>query len=233
MTVVAVLNHSSVVTDAEIAAMVPALQQQVSTDFAPAWGTDAHVTFVANKQRALKGAWQLVVLDDSTQAGALGFHDLTAAGLPISKVFAKSDLAYNASVSVTVSHELLEMLLDPWINTAAQHPDGVSWYAYEACDAVEADVLGYKIGGVLVSDFVLPPYFEPQPAPHSRFSFRQSLTKPFSLAAGGYSSVWKPGTGWTQVNAEEVPHPRHRPKVGSRRERRRTPVSQWMRSTAG
>jgi len=50
-----------------------------------------------------------VILDDSDQAGALGYHDLTSDGLPIGKVFAASDLKAGTSWTVTASHELLEM----------------------------------------------------------------------------------------------------------------------------
>ena len=36
----------------------------------------------------------------------------------------------------------------------------MSLYAYEVCDACEADQFGYDIDGVLVSDFVFPSWFE-------------------------------------------------------------------------
>ena len=39
-------------------------------------------------------------LDNSDQAGALAYHDLTNEGLPLSKVFVKTIQADNASVSV-------------------------------------------------------------------------------------------------------------------------------------
>jgi len=55
------------------------------------------------------GSWWLVFLDDSDQADALAYHDLTEDGLPISKVFVKTILADNASVSVGATHELCEM----------------------------------------------------------------------------------------------------------------------------
>jgi len=59
-----------------------------------------------------------------------------------------------------LSHELLEMLADPWINWCATGNDS-KIYALEVCDAVEADDLGYDIDGVRVSDFVTPAWFEP------------------------------------------------------------------------
>ena len=73
-------------TDAEIRPVVEALRKQVSNDFRPAWGVDAKLNFVGNAPPP-DGTWWLAILDDSDQAGALGYHDLTPDGLPIGKVF--------------------------------------------------------------------------------------------------------------------------------------------------
>ena len=204
--------------------MVAALQKQVDTDFGPAWHTGAQVDFVASAARPPADAWVVAVLDNSDQAGALGYHDLTPAGLPLGKVFAGTDRQYNQKVSVTLSHELLEMLGDPWMNLTAQSDDG-KFYAWEACDAIEADQLGYDINGVTVSDFVTPHWFGHGAGP---VDFKQRVTTPFELAAGGYISVFDPasGQGWQQVTARqpaqlsaaELIH--SRPRIGSRRERR-------------
>ena len=75
------------------------------------------------------------------------------------KVFAKTDLQYNSSWTVTASHELLEMLGDPEINLGVfVQPNAQTGrlYAYENCDACESDNYGYQIGNILVSDFVFP-----------------------------------------------------------------------------
>ena len=85
---VAIINESSVVTDAELQHWIPALQTQVSDQFADIWGVDAQLSFVPRADQPTPGTWQLVVLDDSDQAGALGYHDVTADALPLGKVFA-------------------------------------------------------------------------------------------------------------------------------------------------
>src|SRR2546425_11594252 len=113
---ISVINESTVLTDAEITPVVAALQKQVTNDFRPAWGVDAELTTVPKGTPAPTPSWWLVILDDSDQAGALGYHDLTSDGLPIGKIFAASDLKAGDSWSVTASHELLEMLADPNIN---------------------------------------------------------------------------------------------------------------------
>jgi hypothetical protein len=247
-TVISVLNPSTVMTDDEVAALVPIMQKQVDDDFAAAWNIDADLAFVAKDESPLPGSWWISVLDDSDQAGALGYHDVTDDGLPLGKVFAGTDQKLGLEVSVTFSHELLEILADPEINRCVflQRTDGTGVIvAYESCDAVEADTLGYKVDGVLVSDFVTPRWFMPGfPGP---YDFQDQCTAPLQLLPGGYISVYEvgKGMGWQQVTAEatvellEQTTPMSmsparaisRPKPGSRRERRRTPRRQWERST--
>jgi hypothetical protein len=122
---------------------------------------------------------------------------------------------------VTLSHELLEVLADPWINWYAQGPDG-KVYALEVCDAVEADELGYMIDGVLLSDFITPSWFEPTQA--DRVDFKQRISKPLQLASGGYISVLN-ASGWTQIAAQDVGIP-----LGSRRQRRAMKKTEWRKS---
>ena len=120
---ISVINSSTVLSDDEVKAAVPALQKQVSRDFAPAWGIDADLTFVAKGHKPSKTTWWLIILDNSDQAGALGYHDVTSEGLPIGKVFAGSDMQYGYNWTVTASHELLEMLGDPEINLTVFVPE--------------------------------------------------------------------------------------------------------------
>jgi hypothetical protein len=176
------------------------------------------------------------MLDDSDQAGALGYHDLTDDGMPLGKVFAGTDLKFGSEWTVTASHELLEMLADPNINLTVfiQRDDSSGrLYAYEVCDACEADALGYKINNVLVSDFVFPSWFEDFRVPNStQFDFGSHLTKPLELAGGGYIGIFDitSGNGWTQLTAQRIKHMSVRGDVGTRRERRRTIRGLWMKS---
>jgi hypothetical protein len=103
----AVINQSTVISDADVQKMLPAFTQQWNNDLKPVWGVDpATFTFVPKGHAPAAGTWWLVFLDDSDQAGALAYHDLTNEGLPISKVFVKTLLADKASVSVGATHEL-------------------------------------------------------------------------------------------------------------------------------
>lgn len=239
-----IINASSVLKDAEIQAVIPALQKQISQHFYPAWGVNAHLAFVPKGGKPAKGHWWMAILDNSDEAGALGYHDLTSEGLPIGKVFAATDKQYGLSWTVTLSHELCEMLADPDINLAAQVGD-TTFYAYETADAVEADEMGYEIDGVLVSDFVTPEWFESLQHPvGTKLDHAGRVKDPLQLLAGGYMSVLdlQSGQGWTQIFAQGAPSEsyaayaerRHKqnPRVGSRSYRRRMPRVQWLKSTA-
>jgi len=233
---IAVINASSAVSDQQVQAMVPALQTQVHRDFAPVWGVDADLTFVGHGATAPPGSWWLTVLDNSDQAGALGYHDRTDEGLPLGKAFAGTDIQAGNSWTVTVSHELLEMLGDPDIDLCAYAPKnggGMLLYAYEVCDACEADSTGYNINGTLVSDFVYPAWFESFRTAGTQFDYRSLIQQPFGLLTEGYISVFDTTNtdGWTQTSPQGA-QGRYamRAPVGSRRERRRTPRGQWLRS---
>lgn len=204
---IVIVNRSSVVSDSQGKALTDVLQIQCDRDFAPHWYTSATLSFVGKNQAAPLNAWWLVLLDDSDQAGALGYHDKTPADNPIGKVFAKSTLEDHALVSVTVSHELLEMLADPFINMTATSQDAkgdtIVW-AYEDCDAVEDDRYAYPIEGTPVSDFVFPAFFD-QTNPRGPYDFQGHVTKPFEILSGGYLGVFQNGQ-WSQVTADAAEH---------------------------
>jgi hypothetical protein len=234
-TKIAVFTVSTVVDDAQLQPVVAALQKQVSDDFAPAWGIDADLRFVPAGSKPKPGEWWLAVLDNSDQAGALGYHDLTQEGLPLGKVFAKTDQQYGEQWTGTASHELLEMLADPNINLTVfdESKEGGRLYAYEVCDACEAEKFGYKIDGIPVSDFVYPSWFESfRKANSTQFDHTKKINRPFQLLSGGYIGVYDilQGSGWKQLTAERVNF-RARPPVGSRRERRTVPMNQRVIST--
>jgi hypothetical protein len=236
---VAVFTKATVpeASDAAARAMVGAVQTQIQRDFAAAWNITADLVFFTGGQQVPKDMWQVGLFDNADQAGALGYHDVTRDGLPLGKVFARTTLVDGGKISVTLSHEVLEMLADPDINLTAfvESPSGGGrLYAYEVCDAVEADVLGYEVDGITVSDFVTPAWFQSfRKKGSTDFSFRKHVNHPFALAAGGYIGYYDVagGSGWQQLTPNQKPALRARAPRGSRRERRRTPRSQWIPST--
>ncbi len=234
---IAVINESTVLANTDVTPVVAALQKQVTNDFGPVWGTAAQLTFVPKGTQPPAGSWWLVLLDDSDQANALGYHDLTTESLPIGKVFVASDLKAGTSWTVTASHELLEMLGDPNINLTVfvQNTNTAgTLYAYEVCDACEDDSLGYQIDNILLSDFVYPAWFESfRPEGSTQFDRGNKIKTPLQLLAGGYIGTFNvnSGSGWTQTTAEKRPNSAlHRGAVGTRRERRTIPHELWINS---
>jgi hypothetical protein len=233
---ISVINESTILADTDVAPVVTALQKQVTEDFYPVWGVNAELSTVTKGTQPPTGSWWLVLLDDSDQANALGYHDLTSEGLPIGKVFAASDLKAGTSWTVTASHELLEMLGDPNINLTVfvqnTNTAGIL-YAYEVCDACEDDSFGYKIGDVTVSDFVYPAWFENfRTEGSTQFDRMNKMRDPFQLLAGGYIGMFNvnSGSGWVQKTDQRSTTTLHRGAVGTRRERRTVPHDQWINS---
>ena len=234
---IAIINASTVVDDATIASWLPALQTQLDRDYAAHWtwgGSPAALQFVPKGAKPPAFAWWLAILDDSDVAGALGYHDLTPSGQPLGKVFAATDLHDGLSISVTLDHELLEMLADADIATCVQHGDIL--YAREICDPCERDEQGYEIDGVKLSDFVLPSWFDTTvsgPTPDGPFDFRGLITQPRAILPGGYMLTMdlRGSTGWQQTTrSDERLAYRQLARVGSRRERRARGRARWMRS---
>jgi hypothetical protein len=232
---VAAFNASTAVKDADVASLTKVLQKQVDDHFAPAWGCRADLRFVPNIQATNLDEWWLGIFDYSDQAGVLGYHDLTDQGLPFGKVFAKTAMDYDESWTVCASHELLEMLADPDVSLTAfmQGPIGARLYSYEVCDACEDDRFGYKIDGTLVSDFVLPAWFESfRKNGSTAFDFREHISEPFQLLEGGYIGIndLAAGAGWQSITADGARNPRAVGPQGSRRQRRTIPADERIRS---
>jgi hypothetical protein len=227
---IAVINASSDVDDADVKRCVDALNQQVNRDFSGPWGLDATVQAVAKGKNPPAGAWWLLLIDDMDVANALGYHDLTNENLPLGKVGIKTAETYHEDWTVTASHELLEMLADPYLGNSFGPYNDNSWFALEVCDAVEA--AEYDINGVKVSDFVYPAWYGSGPG--KQMSHLKTVDQPLQLAPGGYQSIWKPSTGWSEIFArkdqdDDQTEFRARPPLGSRRARRRAGrfVIQW------
>jgi hypothetical protein len=226
---VQIINASTVVSDDDLRDYTEALQIQVTEHFSPAWNCNAVLTFVPKGQTPDPKQWWLTVLDDVPQGDFLGYHDVTPTGLPVGKVFAKLDLQYGDSVSVTLSHELVELLADPSCTDCMSTWQGNLIYAKETADACEADNLGYEITiksgrKILVSDFVLPAYFcdEQTEGTTPKYDFCGHITKPFQILPGGYMSYLdtSKGEGWKEFTADDHNVASRKP-VGSRYERRR------------
>lgn len=221
---VAVLNHSTIVTDDEVKTAVAALQTQVHRDFAPAWGIDAELTFVAKGAEPDHGSWWLVIEDDSEYPGVVAYHTLTSEGLPQVKISVRNAKQTNWEWTMAASHDLMEMLANPMLNlTVFVTENGTTGklYVREICDPVSSPQYTYKIDGVVVSNFVFPSWFESSRKPGtSQFDYGNHLVAPFELGTGAYMTVFdvNAGSGWRAVFSQESPQATTR-KVPAKKKR--------------
>jgi hypothetical protein len=225
-----IINESTILDDSDVKPVVPSLQTQVRRDFALPWGANAKLVFLPKKSKPSPASWWIGIFDDSHQAGVLGYHDITAKGLPLGKVFARTDKQLGCEWTVTLSHELLEMLGNPSSNLFVQHQSNKGFlYPYEVCDACEPDKFGYKIDSVLVSDFVYPAWFEHfHKKGSTRFDHCKLTVRPFQVLPGG--SIYTFDVRTHRINAQRKP--KHvRPRNDSRKERHRIPRDQWRKSS--
>jgi hypothetical protein len=191
---IACFNRATTALGVDFDKLIAAMQRYVDAYVAPVWGTPAKLV---KSTGYVKNAWAMVFLDDADQPGALAYHDLTPDGLPQSKVFVRTTLQNGDQVSVSASHELVEMLVDPAINMMTTGPEDGTFYAYESADPVEA--LSFKVNGIPMSDFVHPSYFEGfRKAGSVPFDHMKKVKRPFQILAGGYQIIYKDGQ-WSQL----------------------------------
>lgn len=188
---IAVYNRSTAPLGFDLAAFVAALNEYVATAVQPSWNVSASLHVASGP---MPGEWGMVFLDDADAPGALAYHD-EETGQPLAKVFVRTVRQANVSLTVSASHELVEMLADPLCVCYATSNDPQTLFALEPADPVEADSLGFEIGGFLMSNFVYPAWFDQTQAgrPGVKFDHRGVISRPFELHSGGYAITLKGG----------------------------------------
>lgn len=196
-------NTSTVLTDADIEAALPAFKYAADHWFEPWWnGTGSFIMqpnpVIGRNMRTVE------ILDTSDQAGALGYH-YDDNGNSILRIFAKTDKQYGYDWRVTFTHELWEDLGDPTCIFAANDTsDETVFRALELGDPVEADNLAMRYNNVPISDFVLPAWFTGDPSP---YDYARKCTQPLQVLQGGYVSIFENGkwTSYQQQHGTLVP----------------------------
>jgi hypothetical protein len=191
---IAVFNKATTALGVDLDALISAMQAYIDKYIVPVWATPAKLV---KSTGFIKGDWAVVFLDDADQPGALAYHDLTPDGFPIAKVFVRTTIQNGDLVSVSASHELVEMLVDPGINMMTTGPEPTTVYAYESADPVEA--LSFPVDHIPMSDFIYPSYFETfHKAGSVKFDQMGKVKKPFQVLSGGYQIIFKNGQ-WSQI----------------------------------
>ena len=216
--IISVINHATQdLDDAAVQLALRAINRQLAEDFAPAWHLEARLRLEGKSTAAptvkslpdLRGDAVLYLWDGSDVEDALGYHDRNARGVPYGFVFTRLSQQLGESWTVTLSHEALEMAVDPHVNLLVQGPhpadaDATVFHWYEVCDAVQAET--YTIDGIAVANFLLPLYFTGEGEPGSRNAFEgRSDADPlvsFGINPGGYVGFFNPATGRHEVASQ-------------------------------
>jgi len=182
-------------------AVAAALNIQVTRDLPQYWSVNATVAYLPNHHRIPQGVWPIQLVK-TLPPGEGGYH-MTRNKQPYAKVIYTPG---SEEWSVDASHELIEMLVDPFgsrlqtstsiqiVGDAIVDGDGKFEYLVEACDPCEADPYTYTIDGISVSDFITPHFYDLSPTPGSRYSFTGAIQRPRQILPGGYISWVDPQT---------------------------------------
>jgi hypothetical protein len=199
---VALVNESTVVTDAQAKRIAATLRKQ-AVDIAAAWDRKVPtVRYYASANTVPASSCPLIIFDSPDSPGALGYHDVTDKGQPYGKVFATYQgkpwpvLNGVTSVAAICSHEFAEMVGDPAAGWWSIYNAAGDLVALELSDPVQD--CNYDIDGVSVSNFVLPAYFNPwdTTGPFDHLGALHAHAP--ALANGGYVIVEK-SSGERQV----------------------------------
>lgn len=144
-------------------------------------------------QNVPHGYWNVFIEDNLDVVNMPGYH-VTDAGTPFAMV------KYEPGWELTVSHECLEMISDPYglerrpgfsINPGReeQRVD----YLVAVCDPCQNMLFAYMVDDVTVSDFCTPDYYGPSGTSCGRYSFTGNVQSPQQVLEKGYVSFFDEG----------------------------------------
>jgi hypothetical protein len=183
----------------DVARVAAALQRQAVRDLEPIWDRPATVDAFPRLEDVPVGYWPMIVETDIGTPGAAGVH-MDKNGQPFALI------QMSDSWSLTASHEMLEMLVDPFGNRVVpgQSPkddQGRVEILVEVSDPCESDDCAYTVNDVLVSDFYTPHFFDPVATEGARYDFTGKITEPREVLPGGYMSWHDPVSNhwWQEI----------------------------------
>ena len=209
--IISIINHTSgKIKDEDVQSTIRAINRQINEDYTPYWSLGATLRLEGRsgkqpekeKPEDMRGEAVIYLWDEVNVDDALGYHDKNYSGIPFGFVFTELSKEIGESWTVTLSHEVLELIGDPEANLLVMgpHPNPAEnnrnvFHWYEMCDAVQAQ--SYKIDDIEVSNFVLPLYFTGTDEFEGRNDFLGRITKgksltSFGLSPGGYVGFFDP-----------------------------------------
>lgn len=202
-------RKTDLLTDEQVIKMSMACHKQVFFDLAPVWATLHRPVKVLKPGKEVPRGDYVIELRDFSEGGTLGYHtelegDVVAGVVGVGTILdaGKQVLIGDLSVSVILSHEVCEMVVNP--SVSGWSDTGKGWLvATEVCDPVQNDY--YLIDGVSVSNFCYPDFFSPVVSEDDKFDRMGILSAPFEIAPKGYVLNYEGGNISTYFGA--VPPP--------------------------
>lgn len=194
---IALIDTTQKVSRDYLERVAAALQKQVSNDFAPVWDKDAVIHVFEWKTGIPVGFWKMLIVDEVDVPGVNGYHWTDKNEVPFAQI------QFRDLWSLTASHELLEMLANPYVNRTklvkGMDDSGQDVeFLVEVADPVEDDDFGYYIDGVMLSNFYYPAFFDLMTVEGKKYDHLGWLKEPRKLLNGGYIS-WRNAAGeWWQ-----------------------------------
>lgn len=223
---VAIVSMAREVRMKDLLQVAAAVQKQVTRDFTPLWGVAATVDAFEDLASVPSDYRPVVLFGNPNelpshleplmgeQRTATLMHALISddiAGIHLTALTRQpfSLVSVSDAWTVTVSHEALEMLADPYGNrlVAAVHPvnrvERVG-YLLEVCDPCLSTY--YLVNGLPLADFYTPRYFDPVRIESVRYSFTGAIGGPLEILEDGYLSWIDPrDSGLYQMQAGKSP----------------------------
>lgn len=208
---IAVQDKSGNIDQTELIRYCRALQVQISEHVKIHWNVDATIVYYAPTATVPTNAESVTILNDIGTQKQFGFHTVVN-GTP--KAFVK----YQPTMwQLVCSHETIETIIDPYIDRFVvgekidlatgqikprdRNPLNNVRYIVEIAGAVQSNQNSYIIDGFIMSDFVLPAFFDFTYDKQKQYSFNGSIKKPLQIQSGGYVSYKRLGVWWNAFAA--------------------------------
>jgi hypothetical protein len=183
---IGVINESTLVSVEDVAFWTAAVAQQLREHVAPLWGLSPPGTAFYTEKPT--GAALLAFVDDDGNAEAAGYHSKI-----VNLVYGLVDVGQSRVPSQTLSHEAIELFLNPDLTRTVPGPGGRQVFI-ELCDPVQLETYEIDVEildkrrAVVVSDFVLPRWFGLSniDKADNRTTYLANQIGPFETAPGGY-----------------------------------------------
>jgi hypothetical protein len=218
---IVIVSHSKILslTHAVLDKIAASLTRQLLGDYANVHQSQGvPVRAAANGEAFTSDAVLAAIFDAASDPGILGYHDLSPQGIPYEKIFLSPILGSGGtllqgdnSLSVTLSHECLELIEDPYCNAWHDMSDGRTEDARELCDRVEGD--SYVLDGVSVSNFLGPRAFRDGVGPFDFLGMQgdsRGLRSPWEIRPTGYAIRRTGGPAGTTRSIFGETYPEHR-----------------------